>query len=150
MLSAYFEWFNAFKFYTRGIFGHWNFFSRGIHLVLRPLFGITYQPRMTDDDDDDDDCGVISGMRIGRGNRSTRRKSAPIRIVHHKSHVLNRATNRLSYGTTHVTGTYISSNFLSELCSTINYSQSVAYQGLRVVLKTELSLRNSEPHHEEV
>jgi hypothetical protein len=26
------------------------------------------------DDDDDDDCGVIGGMRIDRGNRSTRRK----------------------------------------------------------------------------
>jgi hypothetical protein len=26
---------------------------------------------------DEDDCGVIGGMKIGRGNRSTRRKSAP-------------------------------------------------------------------------
>jgi hypothetical protein len=28
--------------------------------------------------DDDDDCGAIGGMRIGRGNRSTRRKPAPV------------------------------------------------------------------------
>jgi hypothetical protein len=26
---------------------------------------------------DEDDCGVIGGMKIGRGNRSTRRKPAP-------------------------------------------------------------------------
>jgi hypothetical protein len=28
--------------------------------------------------DDDDDCGEIGGMRIGSGNRSTRRKPAPV------------------------------------------------------------------------
>jgi hypothetical protein len=26
----------------------------------------------------DDECGVVGGMRIGRGNRSTRRKPAPV------------------------------------------------------------------------
>jgi hypothetical protein len=26
---------------------------------------------------DEDDCGVIGGMKIGRGNRSSRRKPAP-------------------------------------------------------------------------
>jgi hypothetical protein len=31
-----------------------------------------------DDDYDDDDCGVIGGMRIGRGNHSARRKPAPV------------------------------------------------------------------------
>jgi hypothetical protein len=33
--------------------------------------------------DDDDDCGVIGGMRIDRGNRSTRRKpaSVPLRTL---------------------------------------------------------------------
>jgi hypothetical protein len=31
-----------------------------------------------DDDDDDDECGAVSGMRIGRGNLSTRRKPAPV------------------------------------------------------------------------
>jgi hypothetical protein len=43
-----------------------------VHLVLRPLFGLLYQPQMIDDD-----CGAIGGMKIGRGNRSTRRKFAP-------------------------------------------------------------------------
>jgi hypothetical protein len=37
--------------------------------------GLLYQPQMTDDDDD---CGTIGGIRIGRGNRSTRRKLAPM------------------------------------------------------------------------
>jgi hypothetical protein len=27
---------------------------------------------------DDDDYGAVGGMRIGRGNRSTRRKPAPV------------------------------------------------------------------------
>jgi hypothetical protein len=31
-----------------------------------------------DDDDDDDACGVTGGMRIVRGNRSTRRNPAPV------------------------------------------------------------------------
>jgi hypothetical protein len=52
-----------------------------VHLVLRPLFGLLHQSHMIDDGY----CGAISGMRIGRGNRSTRRKRAP---VHHKSHIM--------------------------------------------------------------
>jgi hypothetical protein len=28
--------------------------------------------------DDDDECGTVGGMRIGRGNRSTWRKPAPV------------------------------------------------------------------------
>jgi hypothetical protein len=35
--------------------------------------GLLYQPRMTGEGD----CGKIGGMKIGRGNRSTRRKPAP-------------------------------------------------------------------------
>jgi hypothetical protein len=36
--------------------------------------GVLYQPQMTDDGD----CGAIGGMKIGRGNLSTRRKPAPL------------------------------------------------------------------------
>jgi hypothetical protein len=43
------------------------------HVVRWPLTVLLYQPRMTDDE-----YGAISGMRIGRGNRSTRRKHAPV------------------------------------------------------------------------
>jgi hypothetical protein len=35
--------------------------------------GLFYQPRMIGDGD----CGEIGGIKIGRGNRSTRRKPAP-------------------------------------------------------------------------
>jgi hypothetical protein len=41
--------------------------------VLPPLTGLLYQPRMIGDGD----CGEIGGIKIGRGNRSTRRKPAP-------------------------------------------------------------------------
>jgi hypothetical protein len=40
----------------------------------RPLFGLLYQPRMIDDDK----YGAVGGMRIDKGNRSTRRKPAPV------------------------------------------------------------------------
>jgi hypothetical protein len=36
--------------------------------------GLLYQPRMIDDYD----YGAVGGMRIDRGNRSTRRKPAPV------------------------------------------------------------------------
>jgi hypothetical protein len=45
-----------------------------VHLVLRPLFGLLYQPQMIDDGE----CGAVGGMRIGRGHRSTRRKPPPV------------------------------------------------------------------------
>jgi hypothetical protein len=46
-----------------------------VHLVHRPLITlqVLYQPRMTDDE-----CGAVGGMRIGRRNRRTRRKPAPV------------------------------------------------------------------------
>jgi hypothetical protein len=45
-----------------------------VHVVLRPMFGLLYQSQMIDVDD----CGIIGGLRIGRGNRSTRRKPTPV------------------------------------------------------------------------
>jgi hypothetical protein len=42
--------------------------------VLRPLTGLLYQPRTIGDGD----CGEIGKMKIGRGNRRTRRKLAPV------------------------------------------------------------------------
>jgi hypothetical protein len=45
-----------------------------VHLVREPLIGLLYQPRIIDDDE----SGAVSGMRIGRGNRSTGRKPAPV------------------------------------------------------------------------
>jgi hypothetical protein len=44
-----------------------------VHLVRRPLIGLLYQPRILDDE-----CGAVGGIRIGRGNRNTRRKTNPV------------------------------------------------------------------------
>jgi hypothetical protein len=35
----------------------------------------------------DDGYGAVGGMRIGRGNRTTRRKTAPVPIYPYKSHM---------------------------------------------------------------
>jgi hypothetical protein len=66
--------------------------------------GLLYQPRMIEDDD----YGAVGGIRIGRGNRSTRRKPAPVplcppQVPHDLGSNPGRrsgkpATNRLSYG----------------------------------------------------
>jgi hypothetical protein len=57
-----------------GIQFHFSFSGWGetVHLVRRPLIGLFYQPRMTDE------CGAIGGMRIGRGHRNTRIKPSPV------------------------------------------------------------------------
>jgi hypothetical protein len=68
--------------------------------------GLLYKPQMIEDDD----CGAIGGMKIGRGNRSTRRKPAPAplcppQIPHDQTRAPTPglrggkpATNLLSYG----------------------------------------------------
>jgi hypothetical protein len=45
--------------------------------------GLLYHPQMIDDGD----CGAIGGMKMGRGNRSTRRNPASVPLCHHKSHM---------------------------------------------------------------
>jgi hypothetical protein len=45
--------------------------------------GLLYQPRIIGDGD----CEEIGGIKIGRGNRSTRRTPSPAPFVHHKSHM---------------------------------------------------------------
>jgi hypothetical protein len=75
-------------------------------VVRRPLTVVLYQPRMLDDE-----CEAVGGMRLGRGNRGTRRKPAsvplrPPQLPHDdlESNPDRRggklATNRLSYGAT--------------------------------------------------
>jgi hypothetical protein len=71
--------------------------------------GLLYKPQMTDEDD----CGATGGMKIGRGNWSTRRKPAPAplcppQITHDQTRGRTPgrrggkpATNRLSYGAAH-------------------------------------------------
>jgi hypothetical protein len=43
---------------------------------------------------DDGDCGAIGGMKIGRGNRSTRSKRAPVPLC--PSHDLTRARTQVA------------------------------------------------------
>jgi hypothetical protein len=57
--------------------------------------GLLYQPRMIDDE-----CGAVGGMRIGRGNRSTRRKPAilplcPPQIPHDLTWARKQASSKL-------------------------------------------------------
>jgi hypothetical protein len=52
---------------------------------------------------DDDECGAVGGMRIGSGNRSTRRKPDPVPLcppyLGSGSGLCGKpATNRLNYG----------------------------------------------------
>jgi hypothetical protein len=68
--------------------------------------GLLYKPQMIGDND----CGEIVGMKIGRGNRSTRRKPSPSATLSTTNptwldpgsnpgrHDGKPATNRLSYG----------------------------------------------------
>jgi hypothetical protein len=73
--------------------GFFNFFGVGwdwVHLVRRPLIGLSYQPRTIDDE-----CGAVGKMRIGRGNRSTRRKPASVPVCPPQiPHDLTRARTR--------------------------------------------------------
>jgi hypothetical protein len=60
-------------------------------LDSRPLFGLLYKGL------DDDECGVVSRIRIGRGNGNTRKEPAPVplrqpQIPHDLKHDRNRAT----------------------------------------------------------
>jgi hypothetical protein len=64
-----------------------------VHLVVRPLPGLLYQPQMIDDGD----CGATSGMKICRENRSTRRKPAPVPLYPSQiPHDLTRARTRVA------------------------------------------------------
>lgn len=44
-------------------------------LLLTPLIGMLYQPRMIMDVGE---CGAIGGVMLGRGSRSTLRKIVPV------------------------------------------------------------------------
>jgi hypothetical protein len=59
-----------------------------VHLVRWPIIGLSYQPRIIDE------CGAVGEIRIGRGNRSTRRKPALVPLCPQIPHDLIRARNR--------------------------------------------------------
>jgi hypothetical protein len=59
------------------------------------VFGLLYQVRMIDDDE----CGVVSGMRSDRGNRSTRRKPPAVPLcLPQIPHDVTRARSRAAAG----------------------------------------------------
>jgi hypothetical protein len=57
------------------------FYLCGGTLGTAAITGLLYQPRMIGD------CGEIGGIKIGRGNRSTRRKPAPASLCPPQSHM---------------------------------------------------------------
>jgi hypothetical protein len=120
-----------------------------VHLVRRPLFGLLYQPQMIDHDDDD--CGAIGGMRIGRGNRSTRRKPAlaplcPPQIPHD----LIRATTRAAVVRSRRLTTWaIARPLITILCSSVYneiWKQWCPYYCLHFVASTENQKSNWSLH----
>jgi hypothetical protein len=73
--------------------GLWGYWLCGHSCPIVPASG-----------DSEDDCGEADGMLIGRGNRSSRRKPAPVPLCPPQTPYLpgrgwEPATNRLSYGT---------------------------------------------------
>jgi hypothetical protein len=92
------------------------------YLVHRQLTGLLYQPWMMDDE-----CGAVRGMRVARGNRSTRRKLAslplcPPQIPHDliRSQTQAAAVGSLSYGTALTT---LTATNITTLTSNINTAQ---------------------------
>jgi hypothetical protein len=65
-------------------FSEWSETETVSPLGMSATVGLLYQPRMIDDDD----YGAVGGMRIGRGNRSTRRKPAPVPLCSQIPHDL--------------------------------------------------------------
>jgi hypothetical protein len=53
-----------------------------VHLVRRSLIDLLYKPGIMDE------CREVGGIRISRGDRSTRRKLAQGHFVHRKSHMI--------------------------------------------------------------
>jgi hypothetical protein len=100
------------KFSLRWVYWSFTFLGVGwdwVYLVRRPLFGLLYQPRMTDEDE----CGAV-GKKSGRGIRMP---LWPPQIPHDLTVTRIRAagksaTNRLSYGTTLICHTDLMSALL--------------------------------------
>jgi hypothetical protein len=80
--------------------------------------------------DDDDDCGAIGGMRIGRGNRSTRRKHSPMPLCPPQiPHDMTRARTRTAADTysVGVLVTYHGTRFQLSISNSL-LSESILYR----------------------
>jgi hypothetical protein len=58
----------------RGYFFFYSYWGETESIGTAATTGLLYQPRMIGD------CGEIGGIKIGRGNQSTRRKPAPAQL----------------------------------------------------------------------
>jgi hypothetical protein len=89
----------------------------------------------------DDECGAIGGLRIGRGNRSTRRKPVP---VPHKA-VLKMETERL-HAASHPRNNYRLGNLKFSL-EVLFIKQLVALFLLKCLRSCVLKLHNEKLHN---
>jgi hypothetical protein len=120
------------------LFGLWGYWHCGHSWPIVPPSG-----------DSEEDCGEADGMQIGRGNRSSRRKPAPVPLLSiTKSHMTRPgfesgpATNRLSYGTPLISTKcvvrheiavhfviflmpHIPSLFMTQICLPTNFSMTL-------------------------
>jgi hypothetical protein len=73
----------------------------------------------------DDNCGAISGMRIGRGNRSSWTKPAPVPFCPPQiPHDQTRATNRMSYGVAY----FLDLNLMNSRLYVVHVTASRTYE----------------------
>jgi hypothetical protein len=106
-----------------------------VHLVLRPLFGLLYQPQMIDD------CEAIGGMRIGRGNWSTRRKPASVSLCPPQiPHDLTRAPTRAAaVGSRRLTSWAMARPWIHSLMPNLNkIHPTIQAQARRMSIHTEI------------
>jgi hypothetical protein len=106
--------------------------------------GLFYQPQMTDDGD----RGAIGGMKIGRGNRSTRRKPAPRATLSTTNTTWpdpgsnpgrrggKPATNRLSYGAALATACYYTLRWCGEMSWSSEWHSCFVFERSQVELST--------------
>jgi hypothetical protein len=84
-----------------------------VHLVRRPLIGLLSQPQKIDDDE----CGTVGVMIIGRGNRSIRRKPAPLPLcVPQISYELTWARTRAAVGSWRLIDWAMARPYLKLMC----------------------------------
>jgi hypothetical protein len=101
--------------------------------VRRPLIALLYQPRTIDDDE----CRAVGGIRISRGNRSTRRKHAtvpcPSKIPHELTWARTQAAEELVAYYMLVSCFAYSTNLKMEAMSTTETSANFHWIALRYV-----------------
>jgi hypothetical protein len=103
-----------------------------VHLVRWPLTGLLHLTRMVDE------CGAVGGKRIGRGNRSTRRKPAPVPLCPPQiPHDLTWARTRAAaVGSRRLTAWAMAWPYIPDLTATLNM---VARALRRIELKGEFT-----------